>query len=106
MLIVSIAINADPVRIPLGPVVPTQPNDGGRPRTPIVIPEFFIDGYTLTSGSYTLGSSVELIDENDNVVFSTYVAIEGDIELPTTLSGAYTIRVIRGDATFVGEITL
>lgn len=43
---------------------------------------------------------------DDNVVFSTYVAIEGDIQLPTTLSGTFIIRVIRDDEVFEGEIEL
>lgn len=65
-------------------------NDGGH-RSPILIPVFYLDGYTLTASDYTVGSTVELLDENDNVVFTTYVSIEGDIQLPTTLAGTYTI---------------
>ncbi len=80
--------------------------NGNNTRSPIVVPVLYIDGYTLTSGDYTLGSTIQLLDEDDNVVFSTYVAIEGDIQLPATLSGTYTIEVIRGDITFIGEIEL
>ena len=78
----------------------------GQPhRNPI--PEFYLDGYTLTAGSYTVGSTVELLDENDNVVYTAYVYVEGDtIVLPSTLSGTYTIRVTRDGTTFVGEIEL
>ena len=76
------------------------------PRSPILVPVLYIDGYTLTAGTGTLGSTIQLLDEDDNVVFSTFVYIEGDIELPTTLSGTYTIQVIRGTQTFEGEITL
>jgi hypothetical protein len=47
-----------------------------------------------------------LLDEDDNVVFTTYVSIEGDIQLPTTLFGTYTIEVVRGGITFIGEIEL
>lgn len=77
----------------------------GQHRSPI--PEFYLDGYTLTAGSYTVGSTVELLDENDNVVYTAYVYVEGDtIVLPATLSGSYKIRVTRDDDTFVGEIEL
>ena len=61
---------------------------------------------SMTAGSYTLGSTIQLLDEDGTVVFSTFVYIEGDIELPTTLSGTYTIQLIRGNQTFEGEITL
>ena len=85
---------------------PTTPTDGDPARSPILTPVFYLDGYTLTAADNTLGSTVELIDENDNVVFTTYVSIEGDIQLPTTLSGTYTIEVVRGGITFIGEIEL
>ena len=83
----------------------THNGNGHNTRNPM--PEFYLDGHTLTAGSYTVGSTVELLDENDNVVFTSYVYIEGDtIVLPATLSGTYTIRVTRDGTTFVGEIEL
>ena len=87
-------------------LLPTIPNNGGNPRSPVALPVFYLDGYTLTASSYTVGSTVELLDEDDNVVFSTYIYIEGDIQLPTTLAGTYTIEVTRGSMTFIGEIEL
>ena len=87
-------------------LVPTIPNNGDPVRSPVALPVFYLDGYTLTASSYTIGSTVELLDEDDNVVFSTYIYIEGDIQLPTTLAGTYTIEVTRGSMTFIGEIEL
>lgn len=84
---------------------PTEPNDPYQ-KSPILVPVFYLDGYTLTASDYTLGSTVELLDEDDNVVFTTYVSIQGDILLPTTLAGTYTIKVTRGGITFIGEIEL
>ena len=46
------------------------------------------------------GEFVEIDGRNMNIY------VEGDIELPATLAGTYTIEVIRGSQTFVGEITL
>ena len=93
-------------QIPLSYTSPyTDPEDNPG-RAPILVPVLYIDGYTLTAGTGTLGSTIQLLDEDDNVVFSTFVYVEGDIQLPTTLSGTYTIEVIRGSQTFVGEITL
>ena len=85
--------------------ITTGPVQGQPHRSPI--PEFYLDGYTLTAGSYTVGSTVELKDEDGDVVFTTYIYVEGDtIVLPSTLSGTYTIEVTRGSQTFVGEIVL
>ncbi|MBQ9498576.1 MAG: hypothetical protein IJR56_00500, partial [Bacteroidaceae bacterium] len=67
---------------------------------------FYLDGYTLTASSNTAGSTVELLDENGTVVFSTYIYIEGDIQLPSSLSGNYTIVVTRDGQAFEGEIEL
>ena len=87
-------------------LVPTTPDNGEPARSPILVPVFYLDGYTLTAADNTLGSTVELLDEDDNMVFTTYVSIQGDILLPTTLAGTYTIKVTRGGITFIGEIEL
>ena len=86
-----------------------DPENGQNPlkRTPMVMPEFYLDAHTLTGGSYTVGSTVVLKDEDGEVVFTSYIYVEGDtIALPSTLAGTYTIEVTRGSLTFVGEIEL
>ena len=88
------------------PIEEPDLGNGLNPRSPILVPVLYIDGYTLTAGDNTLGSTIRLLDANDNVVFSTYVSIEGDIELPETLSGTYTIEVVFDNITFAGEIGL
>lgn len=100
-------MSADPgggVTIPLNPI--TTPDNGSHPRSPMLVPVLYIDGYTLMASDGTLGSIIQILDEDDNVVFATYVATESEIQLPTTLSGTYTIQVIRGNLTFEGEIEL
>ena len=108
MLFAATNIQADPKDppIPLTPIFNPDDSNGEHQRSPKLVPFLYIDGYTLTASDNTLGSTIRLLDENDNVVFSTYVAIEGEINLPTTLSGTYTILVIRDDATFEGELEL
>ncbi len=39
----------------------------------------------------------DIFDEDGDVVFTTFVYIEDGITLPSTLSGTYTIEVIRGN---------
>lgn len=106
-LFAATTIKADPPGfiIPLTDV-PTTPTNGGNERSPMLVPVLYIDGYTLTASDNTLGSTIRILDADDNVVFSTYVAIEGEINLPTTLSGTYTIQVVFDDITFEGEIEL
>ena len=108
ILLFASAMSAEPsdgVVIPLTPIK-TQPTEGGGVRMPIAHPVLFINGHVLTASSHTLGSTIQLLDEDDNVVFSTFVYIEGDIELPETLSGTYIIQVLRGSQTFEGTIIL
>ena len=106
-LFAATTIKADPsgLLIPLTDV-PTTPTNGDNQRSPILMPVLYLDGHTLTAASGTLGSTINILDEDGDVVFTTFVYIEGDITLPSTLSGTYTIEVIRGSQTFVGEIAL
>mgnify|MGYP006916073172 CR=1 FL=1 len=89
ILLVATAMSAEPsdgVVIPLNPIK-TQPTEGGGARMPIAHPVLYINGHVLTASSHTLGSTIQLLGEDGEVVFSTFVYIEGDMELPTTLSG-------------------
>lgn len=79
---------------------------GNKPRTPIEIPEVYIDGYTLTFETSCIGCPITLVDEEDNIVYTTYVDETGTVELPTTLTGVFELQLIRGSITFVGEIEL
>ena len=67
-------VKADPTNVQLQ-VNFDDPENGQNPlkRAPMVMPEFSIDGYTLTAGSYTVGSTVELKDEDGEVVFTSYI---------------------------------
>ena len=102
----AMTIYADPELVTVTPTINPDDSNGLNPRSPILVPVLYLDGYTLTASDYTLGSTIQLLDENDNVVFSTYVAIEGEIYLPTTLSSTYTILVIFDNVTFEGELEL
>ena len=106
-LLAATTVYADPDDIiPVAPTINPDLGNGDFPRSPILVPVLYLDGYTLTASDNTLGSTIRLLDANDNVVFSTYVAIEGEFYLPTTLSGTYTIQVVFDDITFEGEIEL
>lgn len=87
--------------------VGTGPQLPSGPKTPITPPEACIYGHTL----YFTGTHAEfvltLIDEEDNVVFTTIVyGTDTQIVLPSTLSGLYELRLYADFCCFVGEITL
>ena len=77
-----------------------------KPRTPMVIPDVYIDDYTLTFDESCIGCPLTLIDEDDNIVYTTIIDETGIVELPDTLSGIFEIEIERGSITFVGEIEL
>ena len=82
-------------------------SSNGSPKTSIIPPEVSIYGHTL----YFTGTHVEFVltltDEEDNVVFTTVVYdTDTQIVLPSSLSGAYELRLYTDIYCFVGEITL
>lgn len=81
--------------------------DEPRPKSPVQMPTIVQDGYSLYIISGCTGATLILRDEYETEVYSTLIIDETDeITLPSTLSGTYEIRLIRGSITFVGEIEL
>lgn len=81
-------------------------NNPHKPRSPIVIPEAYIDGYTLSFDESCIGCPVTLFDEDENIVYTTVVNEEGIVELPGSLSGTFELQLERVGITFVGVIEL
>ena len=79
---------------------------GNKPKSPIVIPEAYIDGYTLSFDEGCIGCPITLFDEDENIVFTAIVNAEGIVNLPDTLSGTFELQLERGGIIFVGEIVL
>ena len=81
-----------------------------RPKSPMHAPEVYLDDHTL-SFSYNNGYTLELIDASmgdEGTVVYTAVIPEDVLtwQLPATLSGNYTLRLIFGNWSFVGEIEM
>lgn len=94
--------------LPLGP---GDDNGGGslnpRPKTPILIPEVYLNGNILTFDEALEGTTVQLLDEDDIVVFSDFIEEnQTSIVFPTTLFGSYKLFIICSDITFYCEIEL
>ena len=91
----------------VGDVNPTNPH-GGRPRTPITCPNVALDGHTLYLYSVSYDLTLVLVDEEDEVVYTTFIpANTSSVVLPATLSGDYEIQLYPGgDYYFYGWIEL
>ncbi len=86
-----------------------DPENGGlgQQKTPIIIPEISLEGYTLYFYTPCDGCTLRLLDENDNVVYSTVIPTNTtSLVLPSTLSGEYEIQIIQGNICFYGYINL
>ncbi|MBR2238819.1 MAG: hypothetical protein IJ887_13295 [Prevotella sp.] len=91
----NVDVTAKPENVPLqvGIVDPTY-DQGERPRSPI--PQVSIEDYTLTFSTSCYGYTLELVDENDVVAFTTIITSD-TLLLPSTLSGEYQLRLIPND---------
>ena len=112
----------DEIPIPLDPIPPGGGNggnnggpgdDGGSgggdpfPRSLPETPTITQDGHTLYIYDGCAGGTLVLLDEYEEEVYSIQITDAMDeIILPSSLSGTYTILLIRGDNTFGGEIEL
>ena len=82
----------------------------GHPKAPIpkiAPPNLYIEGHVLSfpdeHGEYTLN----IKDEDGNVVYSTFVSSDTTlVTLPSTLSGDYEVELIIGYWKFTGWINL
>lgn len=77
------------------------------PHSIVRKPRVLQDGHTLYLIEGCDNTTIELLDENNQVVYTTEVT-EGTetLALPTFLVGAYELHITRGRYTFVAEIEL
>ena len=82
-------------------------NLGGPHKGPVQIPEVSLDDHTLYFFTPCDGYTLNLVDENDGVVY-TIVIPTGTTScvLPATLSGEYELQLISGNYCFWGMINL
>lgn len=64
------------------------------------------DDRNLTFPSWCADCMACLADEDDDIVFTGNVGIDGTITLPTTLQGTYTLYLYATDITYYGYIDL
>jgi len=84
---------------------PTNPH--GPHKDPVVIPSVYLDDHTLYFGTPCDGCTLNVVDSNDVVVYTTVTPVgTSSLVLPSTLLGEYELQIIQGDYCFYGPITL
>ncbi len=79
----------------------------GPNKSPITIPDIGLEDYILYFYTPCDGCTLRLLDENDNVVYSTVITTGAtSLVLPSTLSGEYEIQITQGNICFYGYINL
>ena len=79
----------------------------GYPKSPVQVPYVTLDDHTLYIWSQHGGYTLTLLDDNDAVVYQTYVAAGVQYAvLPTTLSGSFTLQLSDDTYLYTGMIDL
>ncbi|MBQ6189939.1 MAG: hypothetical protein IJK45_07200 [Bacteroidaceae bacterium] len=87
----------------------TRPLDaGGKPaKSPILAPVVYQNGHTLLFDEALDGCVVQLLDEDENVIFTDSIEEnQTDLTFPSSLSGTYELQIICGSITFYCYIEL
>ena len=85
-----------PVGLEVGFEDPEQ-NGGNPQRGPVVFPEVSIEDNFLTFTTFCYGWTLELINEDDQVVYTAIITSD-TLVLPSTLCGDYQLRLIPNDS--------
>lgn len=102
------AVNApgDPIPFNTGYVNPTSPGNP-KPKSPVCVPIVYQDGNVLTFATACDGCTLQLVDEDDDVVYSIVIpAGTTTLVLPSTLSGTFELQIIRDNGLFYADIIL
>ena len=113
VLVMLLTFHATPLsaiglRIPFtrGYVNPTKPLP--RPhKSPVLAPTVYIDGNVLTFETPCDGCVLQLVDEDDDVVYTIVIPADTTtLVLPATLEGTYELQIIDGDTLYYADIEL
>ena len=106
LLLPSVRTMAKPENVPLEYDDPSY-NQENPNKSPVLVPEVSIEDYTLYFNTPCDGYVLRLVDEFDNVVYSTVIPVGAtSLVLPSYLSGTYELQIITGIYCFYGDITL
>jgi len=95
-----------PIPFIKGRIDPTKPLNP-KPKSPVVAPTVYIDGNVLTFETSCDGCVLQLVDENDDVVYTTIIpAGTTTLALPSDLEGTFELQIIDGEWMFYADIEL
>ena len=78
-----------------------------RPKSPILAPTVYIDGNVLTFETPCDGCVLQLVDEDDEVVYTIIIpAGTTTLTLPSDLEGTFELQIIDGEWMFYSDIEL
>ena len=99
-------VSAQSRPIPVEPGINTGDNGhGDHNKAPVQLPQVWIEDNVLTFDASCVGCMIEIV-QDDVVVYTTFVDLNGEVTLPSTLSGTLQLVIYRGDQTFTGEFDL
>lgn len=85
----------------------TNEGAGAHPKSPVQIPEVYLDGHTLSFDADIEGCTVRLLDEDEYIVFTDFIEEnQTSLVLPSTLTGTYELQIVSGNIIFYCEIEL
>lgn len=82
----------------------TSTYPGGN-KSPVEPPYVWQEDHELTFDNSCYGCTLRLLDEDDNVVYTTVIT-STTLQLPATLSGVYELQIVQGFWCFYGDIEL
>lgn len=98
--------NSEIIPLQVSGVDPTTDQDDPH-KGPVQIPEVSLDDHTLYFYTLCDGYTLNLVDENDVVVYTIVIPVgTTSWVLPSTLSGEYELQLISGNYCFWGMINL
>lgn len=101
-IFIPLSVKSFQITTPIEPVTPDMPP---RPRTPIYTPELSHDGHTIYIDISCIGDTLQLVNEDGEVVYSVTIADE-ETTLPATIEGTFELQIIHGNLCFYGDIEL
>ena len=99
--------SGDQINLSVSIVDPYGGLGNGHPKSPVQPPYVTLDDHTLYIWSQHGGYTLTLLGDNDAVVYQTYVAAGVQFaDLPSTLSGSYTLLLSDDTYLYTGMIDL
>ena len=98
----NVRVSAEPADMPLETGIVDSSNNQDNPhKTPTIIPKVSIEDYTLYFNTPCGGYVLRLVDEFDNVTYSTVIPVGAtSLILPPYLFGIYELQLIPSNCNY------